>query len=85
MALITILVWILFGGLAGWIASGLTGEGARINGWMNVAIGVLGALIGGFIFKFFGGPGVTGFNLYSLLVAVIGAIVLLWLVSLFRA
>lgn len=78
--ILSILFWIIFGAISGWIASNITGEGARINGWMNVAVGVVGAIIGGLIFNALGGAGVTGFNLYSLVVAVIGAIILLWIV-----
>lgn len=79
--LTTILFWVVFGALAGWIASALTGADRRVAGWMNVVVGVLGAAIGGLIFRAFGGSGVTGFNLYSLLVAVIGAIVFLWIMN----
>jgi uncharacterized membrane protein YeaQ/YmgE (transglycosylase-associated protein family) len=45
--------------------------------WLNIALGIVGALIGGFLFNLFGAGGVTGLNLYSLLVAVIGSIVVL--------
>lgn len=79
--LTTILFWVIFGALAGWIASALTGNDGRVSGWMNILVGILGAAIGGLIFRAFGGNGVTGFNLYSLLVAVIGAIVFLWIVN----
>jgi len=51
---------------------------------MDVILGVLGALLGGFIMNFFGQSGVTGFNLYSLLVAVLGAIVLIYMGRLFQ-
>jgi uncharacterized membrane protein YeaQ/YmgE (transglycosylase-associated protein family) len=70
-----ILGWIILGGLAGWIASALMGR--REGCFMNVIIGIVGALIGGFLFSLLGGRGVTGFNLWSLLVAVIGAAILL--------
>ena len=49
----------------------------------NIVVGVIGAFLGGWLFNQFGGLGVTGFNLYSLLVAVVGAIVLLVIVRLF--
>jgi uncharacterized membrane protein YeaQ/YmgE (transglycosylase-associated protein family) len=45
--------------------------------WLNIALGVVGALVGGFLFSFFGAAGVTGFNLYSMIVAIVGSIVVL--------
>ncbi len=74
----SIIVWIVFGLIAGFIASKLVnsaGEGLIID----IVLGVVGAVVGGFIFNAFGAAGVTGFNIYSLLVAVIGAVVVLWL------
>jgi uncharacterized membrane protein YeaQ/YmgE (transglycosylase-associated protein family) len=47
-------------------------------------VGIVGAFIGGFAFNFFGGAGVTGFNLYSLLVSIIGAVVLLYVTKIVR-
>ena len=71
-----IIAWIILGLVAGFIASKIvnkTGEGFL----MDVALGVIGALVGGFLFSLVGHQGVTGFNLWSLFVAVIGAIVVL--------
>ena len=71
-----ILAWLLLGLIAGFIGSKLvnkSGEGLILD----IVLGVVGAFVGGFIFSFFGHSGVTGLNLYSLLVAVIGAIVVL--------
>lgn len=82
--LLSILFWIIFGAIAGWIASSIIGEGSHVNGWMNVAVGIVGSVIGGLLFNTLGGAGVTGFNLYSLVVAVIGAIVLLGIVRMIR-
>jgi len=79
-----IILWIIFGALAGWIASIVMGANARMGALANIVVGIVGALIGGFIMRSFGGPGVTGFNLTSLIVAVLGAIVLLFLVGLVR-
>ena len=45
---------------------------------MNIILGIIGAMVGGFIMNLFGANGVTGFNVYSLIVAIIGAIVLIW-------
>ena len=71
-----IIAWILLGLVAGFIGSKLvnkTGEGLI----MDIVLGVIGAVVGGFIFSFFGAGGVTGLNLYSLVVAVVGAVIVL--------
>ena len=75
--ILTIVFWIIFGAIVGFIASALTGEGEQVNGWMNVVVGIVGALIGGLVMNLLGGAGVNGFNLYSFLVAIAGAVVLL--------
>lgn len=83
MSLIGILVWILFGALAGWLASLITKTDRQMGALANIVVGIIGAFIGGFIMEtFFGRPGINGFNLYSLLVAIGGAVVLIWLVTL---
>ena len=82
--LTSIIVWILLGALAGWIASMIMGRDAAMGAGANIVVGIIGAIIGGLIMNALGGPGVTGFNLYSVLVAIGGAIVLLFLVGLFR-
>jgi uncharacterized membrane protein YeaQ/YmgE (transglycosylase-associated protein family) len=74
--IMSVIVWIFFGLIAGFIASKLVnnhGEGLPLD----IVLGIVGAVIGGFIFNKLGAAGVTGFNLWSLLVAVVGAIVLL--------
>ena len=71
-----ILAWIILGLVAGFIGSKLvnkTGEGLI----MDIVLGIVGAVGGGFVFSLFGAGGVTGLNLYSLVVAVIGAVVVL--------
>lgn len=73
-----LLSWIVFGGLAGWVASMVAGTNAKMGFVANIVVGVLGAVVGGWIFSFFGGHGVTGFNLFSFGVAVVGATVLLF-------
>jgi uncharacterized membrane protein YeaQ/YmgE (transglycosylase-associated protein family) len=71
-----ILAWIILGLIAGFLASAvMRGGGYGLVG--DVIIGIVGALLGGFIFSVLGGSGVTGFNLYSLFVAFIGACVLI--------
>ncbi|HET6446818.1 MAG TPA: GlsB/YeaQ/YmgE family stress response membrane protein [candidate division Zixibacteria bacterium] len=73
--------WIILGGLAGWIASMLTGRKDQQGCIMNIIVGIVGAAIGGAIIGFLGGGSVIGFNLGSLLVAVLGAVVLLAVVN----
>ncbi len=71
-----VLIWILLGLIAGFIASHIVnrhGDGLVVD----ILLGVLGSVLGGWLFHSMGLPGVTGFNLYSLLVAVIGAVVIL--------
>lgn len=72
-----ILLWILFGALAGWIASMIMGTNARQGAIANIIVGVVGAFVGGFIMNLLGGDSVTGFNIYSLLVAIGGAVLVL--------
>lgn len=84
MTLLGILAWIVFGGLAGWIASIVMRTNAEQGAAGNVIVGIVGAVVGGWLMQAFGGSGVTGFNFYSLLVAIIGAVVLLAIVNLFR-
>jgi uncharacterized membrane protein YeaQ/YmgE (transglycosylase-associated protein family) len=77
-----ILLWIVFGAIAGWIASIIT---KTSNGLLlDIVIGIVGAVIGGWIMNAVGTTGTTGFNLWSLLVSVLGAVVLLTLVKALR-
>ncbi|HSW98618.1 MAG TPA: GlsB/YeaQ/YmgE family stress response membrane protein [Candidatus Saccharimonadales bacterium] len=78
------IAWIILGGLAGWIASLLIGDDHHMGVVANIIVGILGAFIGGFLVGLLGGSGVTGFNAWSLIVAVMGAVVLLLLVKAFR-
>src|SRR5687768_17865529 len=82
--LTNILIWILLGALAGWIASMIMGRNAQMGALANIVVGIVGALIGGFLMNAMGASGVTGFNLYRILVAIGGAVVLLFLVGLKR-
>ena len=71
-----ILAWLLLGLISGFIASKIvnkTGEGLILD----IVLGIVGAFVGGYLFSFFGHTGVTGFNLYSMFVALVGAIVVL--------
>ena len=72
----SIIAWIILGLISGFIASKLvnrSGEGFILD----VVLGIVGAMVGGFLFAQFGAAGVTGFNLYSMFVAVVGAVVVL--------
>ncbi len=73
-----LLLWIILGLLAGWLASIVT-KTSRQNVLMDMILGILGALIGGFIMNILGFSGITGFNIYSIIVAIIGAVILIWL------
>lgn len=74
----SILAWIVLGLVAGFIASKLVNRsgGSLV---LDLVLGIVGALVGGFLFNQFGSAGVTGFNLYSLLVATVGAVVVLFI------
>ena len=73
-----IIAWLVLGLIAGYIASKIinkSGEGLI----MDIVLGIVGAVVGGWLFTMLGAAGVTGFNIYSMFVAVIGAIVVLLL------
>ena len=74
-----ILLWIILGFLAGWIASIVMKTDSQQGMVTDIILGVVGAVVGGFIMNLFGASGVNGFNLYSIAVATIGAVVLIWL------
>jgi uncharacterized membrane protein YeaQ/YmgE (transglycosylase-associated protein family) len=76
--LMSILAWIVLGLIAGFIASKLVNRsgGSLV---LDLLLGVVGAFVGGFLFTRFGAAGVTGLNLYSILVAIIGAVVVLFI------
>jgi uncharacterized membrane protein YeaQ/YmgE (transglycosylase-associated protein family) len=82
--LLTIIVWIIVGALAGWIASIIMGRNRQMGALANIVVGIVGAFIGGYVMNLLGYAGVTGFNLYSILVAIGGAVVLLFIVGLLR-
>lgn len=74
----SVIGWIILGLIAGFIASKIVnrhGEGIILD----IVLGIVGGLLGGWLFSFFGAEGVTGFNLYSMVVAIIGAIVVLFI------
>lgn len=79
-----ILLWLLLGLVAGWLASVIMGSNSQQGMLMDIVLGIVGAFVGGFMMNLFGATGVDGFNLYSLFVATLGAIALIWLGRVFR-
>ncbi|MEP7205258.1 MAG: GlsB/YeaQ/YmgE family stress response membrane protein [Candidatus Saccharibacteria bacterium] len=78
------IAWIIFGAIAGWIASIIMRTDGEQGAFMNIVIGIVGAMLGGFIMSKLGNNGVTGFNIYSLIVAIVGSIILIAIVKAFR-
>ncbi|HHX73127.1 MAG TPA: GlsB/YeaQ/YmgE family stress response membrane protein [Clostridiales bacterium] len=78
-----IIGWIIIGALAGWLASMITGNNKKMGAGKNILVGIVGGFLGGLIMNLIGGQGITGFNLWSLFVAVLGATVLLVIVNAF--
>jgi uncharacterized membrane protein YeaQ/YmgE (transglycosylase-associated protein family) len=77
-----ILAWIVLGGIAGWIASMIAKTDARQGIFLNIVVGIIGAFLGGLLFSILGGAGITGFNFYSLMVAIIGSVLFIGLTKL---
>ena len=74
----SILAWIVLGLIAGFIASKIyvgTGQGIL----MDIVLGIVGAVVGGYLFDMIGADGITGFNIWSMLVAIVGAVLVLWI------
>jgi uncharacterized membrane protein YeaQ/YmgE (transglycosylase-associated protein family) len=74
---VSVLAWILLGLIAGFIASKIVNREGQ-GFLLDIVLGIVGAVVGGFLFSAIGATGITGFNLYSMFVAVVGATVLLW-------
>lgn len=79
-----IIGWIIIGAIAGWIASLITGNNKQMGAGMNILVGIVGGFIGGLVMNLIGGYGITGFNLWSLIVATGGAVILLLIVNAVR-
>ena len=79
----TIIAWIVVGAIAGWLAS-LVVEGTGLGLLGDIIVGIIGGIIGGIIVSLFGGSGVTGINIWSIIVAFIGAVILLLIVKAFN-
>ena len=82
MDIISFIVLIVFGALVGWVASMIVGTSGGLL--LDIIVGVIGSVIGGWLMDFFGYSGVNGFNLYSFLVALLGSVVLLAIVKAIR-
>lgn len=76
-----IISWIIVGALAGWIASMIMGKNAQMGAIANIIVGIIGAFIGGFLMNLLGFGGVDGLNISSILVAILGAVILLAIIS----
>lgn len=75
----SVIGWIILGLIAGWLASKIMGTSGSQGVLMDIVLGIVGAVVGGFVFSLFGTAGVTGFNIWSLIVATIGAVIVIWL------
>lgn len=75
-----IILWIVFGALVGWIASLIMRTDEEQGALSNIIIGIIGAFLGGALSTWLGGPGVSGFNFVSLIVATLGAIILIFFI-----
>ena len=79
-----ILSWIIVGALAGWIASLIMGTNNQQGCLLDIVVGIVGAFIGGFVMNLLGFGTFTGFNLWSIIVAIIGAVILLAIIKAIR-
>jgi uncharacterized membrane protein YeaQ/YmgE (transglycosylase-associated protein family) len=76
--LANLVAWVLFGALAGWLTAHIMH--LKTDFWSNILIGICGAILGGALVMLLGGDGLTGFNVYSLIVSVIGGCFFTWIV-----
>lgn len=80
----SIILWIVFGGIAGWLASIITKRNDQMGCLTNIVVGILGAILGGWVGSFFGFSA-SSFSLGGLLLAVLGAVVLLLIIGWFQS
>ena len=78
-----LIAWIVLGALAGWVAAVITRSNMGVTS--DIVLGVVGALVGGFIMALFGQPGIMGFNVYSIVVAIFGAVVVVYVGRMLRS
>ncbi len=79
-----IILWIIFGGLVGWVASLIMKTNSEQGVGLNIIVGIVGAVIGGWLLSSLGQNNITGFNIQSFVVAVLGAMVLIVIVKALR-
>ena len=72
----SIVSWIILGLIAGFVGAKIVNREGQ-GFWLDIALGIVGALVGGFLFSLFGASGVTGLNIWSMIVAIVGSIVVL--------
>ena len=84
MEQMSLLGWIVIGGLAGWVASKFMNTDKDQGVFANIIVGVIGAFIGGFVMNLLGGQGITGFSIWSFVVALLGSVILLWILKTVR-
>ena len=72
----SIISWIILGLIAGFVGGKIVNREGQ-GFWLNIALGIVGALVGGVLFDLFGASGVTGLNIYSMIVAIVGSVVVL--------
>jgi uncharacterized membrane protein YeaQ/YmgE (transglycosylase-associated protein family) len=72
-----IILWIVFGAIVGWLASIIMKSNQGLLG--DIILGIVGAFVGGLVMNFFGAGGVSGFNLYSILVSIVGAVIVIFI------
>ena len=73
-----IISWVILGLIAGFIGSKIVNKSGA-GAMTDIILGIVGAVVGGLVFSFFGATGVTGLNLWSLIVAAIGSVIVLWI------
>jgi uncharacterized membrane protein YeaQ/YmgE (transglycosylase-associated protein family) len=73
----SVLSWVLLGLIAGFIGSKIVNRSGQ-GFLLDIVLGIVGAVLGGFLFSAIGATGITGFNLYSMFVAIVGAVIVLW-------
>ena len=77
-----VIAWLVLGALSGWIANRLMNSSTGLID--NIIIGIIGSFVGGIVFNFFGSRTITGLNLHSIFVSVVGACILLWIINKIR-
>lgn len=79
-----IIVWLILGGISGWIGSKIAGKDSQMGVGANIVVGVIGAFLGGWIAGIFGLGPATGLNVWSFVVSIVGSVILLSIISLFK-